>query len=81
MTTPPTHPQPSFYEQLVEEQGFDPDTLAPRTHQQFMSERNQDGWLGYTLMLFDKNQLPDRGVAPKATKLPIKNVKRKGSRS
>ena len=62
---PPIHPQPGFYELLAAELGFDPAELAPRTHRDFMREHNQEGWLGMTLMDFERST---GKFAPKATK-------------
>lgn len=51
---PPPHPQPGFYEQLVEEQGYNPAQAEMFSHANHMALRNQQGWLGALLLDFDK---------------------------
>lgn len=59
-TTPiPIHPAEGFYEQVKNDLEIDPELILPRTHEQFMLDRNHQGWLGYTLMMADERKTND----------------------
>lgn len=44
----------TIYAQMVQERGYDPLQFPVRSHQQFMKDRNQQGWLGYTLLKVER---------------------------
>lgn len=50
-----THPQPGFYENVVTDLGYDPDSAKhlPQSHADFVAEHGLTDWISETLGKFD----------------------------
>lgn len=54
LAAPPTHPQPSFYESVKSDLGYDPDSARdlPQQHTDFLAQHGFFSWRDQTLREF-----------------------------